>query len=157
MQLIEIEEDWQNRIKFIIDNYNYVNQGLITETVFIRKEKDPIVYKEIKFGSQSEVRIAQELERAGVLFFPLPLAVRHETGKFHLDHREVDFLVCSDGIWGILEVSFHPERYENDKEKDAWFKQSGILCIEHYPSEKCYNYPRAVIEEFLSILAKYKR
>jgi hypothetical protein len=44
-----------------------------------------------------------------------------------------------------------------DKEKDAWFKKSGILCIEHYPGEKCYNQPKVVVEEFLSFLYKHKR
>jgi hypothetical protein len=110
----------------------------------------------MKFASASEIRIAQELERLKVLFFPLPLAVRAETGNFYEDHREVDFLICHQGKWGILEVSYHPDRFEKDKEKDAWFKRSGILCIEHYSAEKCYQTPNAVVEEFLSILMQYK-
>lgn len=83
--------------------------------------------------------------------------MRHETGNLYQDHREVDFLVCLDGTFGILEVSFHEGRYEKDKEKDAWFKKSGILCVEHYPAEKCYNQPKLVVEEFLSFLSKHKR
>jgi len=111
----------------------------------------------MKFASQSEIRIAQELERHKVLFFPLPLAVRADSGNLFEDHREVDFIVCQDGIWGILEVAYHPDRYEQDKQKDLWFKRSGILCIEHYTAERCYNESGAVVSEFLGILAKYKR
>lgn len=157
VKLLEVEENWQKTIKFLIAKSKELNQGLITEKAFARKGREPIIYNEMKFASQSEIRIAQELEVKGVLFFPLPLAVRHETGNIYEDHREVDFLVCLDGTFGILEISFHPDRYEKDKEKDAWFKKSGILCVEHYPAEKCYNQPRAVVEEFLSFLSKHKR
>jgi hypothetical protein len=117
----------------------------------------PYVYNEMKFASQSEIRIAQEFEARYILFFPLPLAVRSETGNFFEDHREVDFLVCNDGTWGILEVSYHPDRFEKDAEKDTWFKKSGILCVQHYSAERCYNNAKEVVDEFLGILAKHKR
>ncbi|WP_226573884.1 hypothetical protein [Microseira wollei] len=157
VNLLEVEENWQKTIKFLIAKSKDLNQALVTEKVFARKGKEPIVYNEMKFASQSEIRIAQELEACGVLFFPLPLAVRHETGNIYEDHREVDFLVCLDGTFGILEISFHQNRYEQDKQKDAWFKKSGILCIEHYPADNCYNQPQAVVNEFISILSKHKR
>jgi hypothetical protein len=80
-----------------------------------------------------------------------------DTGAPYLDHREPDFLICHDGVWGILEVAFHPGRYEKDAEKDIWFKKSGILCIQHYTAERCYNYPSEVVDGFLQILAKHKR
>ena len=64
-----------------------------------------------------------------MLFFPLPLAARSDTGALYLDHREPDFLICQDGTWGILEVAFHPDRYEKDSEKDIWFKKSGHSAI----------------------------
>jgi very-short-patch-repair endonuclease len=73
------------------------------------------------------------------------------------DHREPDFLVCKDGVWGILEVSYHPDRFEKDQEKDTWFKKAGILCIQHYTAERCYNNPADVVDEFLGILAQHKR
>ena len=111
----------------------------------------------MKFASQSEIRIAQELEARRILFFPLPLAVRADTGDFYQDHREPDFLVCKDGVWGILEVSYHPDRYEKDSEKDSWFKKSGILCVQHYSAERCYNHFSDVVNEFLEILERHKR
>ena len=157
IRLIDAEENWREVVKELVANAKDPNQGTITEKVFARTNKRPFVYNEMKFASQSEIRIAQEFERRQVLFFPLPLAVRAETGNLFEDHREVDFLVCQDGVWGTLEVAYHPDRYEQDKQKDLWFKRSGILCVEHYTAERCYQESSAVVSEFLSILARYKR
>lgn len=157
VKLIEVEDGWQNIVRNLIANAQNPNQALISEKVFARKGKNILMYSEMKFASKTEIRIAQELENRKILFFPLPLAVRADTGNFYNDHREVDFLICQDGTWGILEVSFHQDRYEKDSEKDSWFKKSGILCIQHYTSERCWEHPRQVVDEFLSILAQHKR
>lgn len=156
IKLLDVEQDWRAIVKELIVNAKDANQGTVTEKVFSREKKQVYSYNEMKFGSQAEIRIAQEFERRKVLFFPLPLAVRAETGLLYQDHREVDFLVCHDGLWGILEVAYHPDRYEKDSEKDSWFKKSGILCVQHYTAERCYNQSSSVVDEFLSILAKYK-
>lgn len=157
IKLIALEENWKEKVKELISNFKEPNQGVITEKIFLRDGKVPILYNEMKFGSKSEIRIAEELEEKKVLFFPLPLAVRSDTGIAYRDHREPDFLICLNGTWGILEVSYHPDRYEKDSEKDTWFKQSGILCVQHYTSERCYNSPKEVVTEFLDILEKYKK
>jgi hypothetical protein len=160
IKLMEIDDNWKEKVKSLISNYKDPNQGNITEIAFSKRGKPPILYNEMKFASQSEVRIAQELEVRRVLFFPLPLAVRADTGNRYEDHREVDFLICHDGVWGILEVAYHPDgggRYEKDSEKHSWFTKSGILCIRHFTAEKCYNNPKDVISEFLSILAQFKK
>lgn len=157
IKLIEPEENWQQIVRDLIVNSEHPNQGIVTEKAFAKRGKEPFTYNEMKFASQTEIRIAQELEAKSILFFPLPLAVRAETGNLFSDHREVDFLICKDGTWGILEVSYHPNRYEKDAEKDAWFKKSGILCIQHYSAERCYQFPSEVVNEFLSILHQHKR
>lgn len=157
IKLLEPEPNWRDVVKELIINAEHPNQGTITEKVFSREGKPILTYNEMKFGSRSEIRIAQELERRKVLFFPLPLAVRADTGTMYKDHREVDFLICLDGAWGILEVAHHVDRYEKDSEKDAWFKTSGILHVQHYTAERCYNESSQVVDEFLNILAKYKR
>ena len=150
IKLLDVEENWQQKVKELIVNAKDSNQAIVTEKVFARdNNKNVLLYNEMKFGSQAEIRIAQEFERRQVLFFPLPLAVRRNTGQFYLDHREPDFLICNDGVWGILEVSHHlSERYEKDVEKDAWFKQSGILCIEHRTADRCRNQPSEVVTSF---------
>lgn len=157
MKLIEVKEGWREIIKSTIINYKDANQGLVSEKMALKRGSKPLLYNEMKFASQSEIRIAQQLEFKKVLFFPLPLAVRNDTGDIFIDHREIDFLICHHGVWGILEVSFHPDRFEKDSEKDFWFKKSGILCIQHYTSERCFNNPREVIDEFLEVLEKYKK
>lgn len=157
IKLLDSEESWRDIVKDIIVNSLDANQGTITKKVFARKGKSPHTYNEMSFGSQTEVRIAQELERLGVLFFPLPLAVRYETGNMYQDHREPDFLVCHDGVWGILEVSYHPDRYEKDAEKDHWFQRAGLLCVRHYTAERCFREPDVVVREFMEVLAKHKR
>jgi hypothetical protein len=157
IQLLNVEPKWQDKIRELIQNPKATNQGTLLEKIFARDGKQPLIYNEMKFGSRSEVRIAQELESRRVLFFPLPLAVRSDTGAPYLDRREPDFLICQDGIWGILEVAYHPDRYEKDSEKSQWFKKSRILCVEYYTAERCFNSPAEVVEEFLQILAKHKR
>lgn len=157
MKLIDAEEGWKSVARDLIVNYKDANQALVSEKVFKREGRTLYVYNEMKFASQSEIRIAQEFENRKVLFFPLSLAVRAETGSSYQDHREVDFLVCLDGTWGILEVSYHPDRFEKDAEKDSWFKKSGILCVQHYTAERSYQRPSEVVTEFLEILSKHKR
>jgi hypothetical protein len=101
---MEIEDGWQNVARDMIANYKDSNQGVVTELLAKRNGRQPpLTYNESEFGSRSEIRVAHEFEKRNVLFFPLPLAVRAETGENYLDHREPDFLVCEDGVWGILE------------------------------------------------------
>lgn len=158
IKLLDHDPDWRRQIKYLITNQKDLNQGLITEKAFARRKQEPLMYNEMKFATQAEIRIAQEFESLQVLFFPLPLAVKHETGNYYKDHREVDFLVCFKGAWGILEISKHPVgRYEKDAEKDAWFKKSGILCVEHRSTERCLAQPKAVVSEFMHILSQHKR
>jgi hypothetical protein len=155
--LLDIEEDWQKITRRLIVESRNPNQGVITEKVFGRRGRNILEYNEMKFGSKSEIRIAQELEERKVLFFPLPLAVCKETGEFYKDHREPDFLICDNGSWGILEVAYHPDRFEEDQQKLAWFKELGILCIECYPAERCYNNPKQVVDEFMRRLDQHRR
>ena len=154
---IEVDQGWKEKVRAIILHAQAPNQGARTDQVFAEKGHQPLLYQEMKFGSISEDRIAQELASRRVLFFPLPLAVRSETGAAYMDRREPDFLICQDGVWGILEVAFHPDRYEKDAEKDVWFKKSGIVYIQNYTAEHCFNHPSEVVDAFLHILAKHKR
>jgi len=156
MSLLEIDPDWKEEMRRLISSAKNSNQGVVTDKVSDRRGEDAHTYNEMTFGSKSEIRIAQELEARGVLFFPLPLGVRAETGDRWKDHREPDFLICQNGTWGILEVAYHPDRYEKDQEKNTWFKESGILCVEHYTAERCYDKPEAVIDEFLSVLSRHQ-
>lgn len=156
MKLLEVDEDWQEEMRRLISETKGSNQGAISEKVAKREGRDTHTYNEMTFGSKSEIRIAQELEVRDLLFFPLPLGVRAETGDRWKDRREPDFLVCQDGAWGILEVAYHPDRYEKDAEKATWFKEAGILCVEHATAERCYNEPVDVVDDFLNVLSKHR-
>jgi hypothetical protein len=111
----------------------------------------------LRFRSLTEVRIAEALDRAGVLFFPLCRGrLNGETGRVV---REPDFLVCKDGKWGILEVDgepYHPpSRTVHDHARDALFQQHGVQFVQHRDSDDCYMTPDKVVAEFLTLLDRY--
>jgi hypothetical protein len=158
MRLLPVaDQGWEEEMKSLIMKFKGSNQGLVSELMAAKDGRPIHTWNELKYASASEIRIAQELEKRRVLFFPLAVAVRAETGTNWKDHREVDFLICQKGAWGILEVSYHPDRYERDAEKDVWFKQSGVLCIQHYTAERCSRDAAGVAHEFLKILTQYEK
>ena len=157
LMLMRVEDGWKDVVRDLIVNFKGNNQGQISKLMAERDRRKLITYSEATYASQSEVRIAQEFEQREVLFFPLAMGIRADTGENWRDHREADFLVCAEGTWGILEVSYHPDRFEKDAEKDAWWKKSGILCVQHYTAERCFRESARVVDEFLMILAKHKR
>src|SRR5437764_8730543 len=115
-----------------------------------------LTWKNLRFRSQSEVRIAQALERAGVLF--LPNCMAHLRGLDGPENKEADFLVCHNGKWGLLEVDgepFHPpSRVALDHARDRLFRAHGIKVVEHFNATECYNEPSSVVGRFLEILMK---
>jgi hypothetical protein len=104
VKVISMMEGWENVAREMIVNSKGNNQGAISQMMKERTSKEMLTYNEASYASQSEIRIAQEFEERQVLFFPLAMAVRADTGENYRDHREADFLVCDDGAWGILEV-----------------------------------------------------
>jgi hypothetical protein len=151
------DEAWNKEMKSQITQFKGSNQGLVSQIVASRDGRPVHTWNEMRYASKSEIAIAQELEERKILFFPLAVAVRAETKQTWKDHREVDFLICNNGAWGILEVAYHPDRYEKDSEKDHWFKKSGILCIQHYTAERCHKNPSSIVDEFLGILKQYEK
>jgi len=158
-KLMETDPGWEEVIKATVAQAGVTNQGFVTELMFRKRGQDPVMYGELKFGSQTEVRIAQEFESRKVLFFPLAVGVKAETGSAYKDHREVDFLVINDGVVGVLEVAGpnHNGRQVSDVEKEDWFQRSGVLCVKAYPAEMCWTRPGYVVDTFLTLMAKYKR
>ncbi len=149
--LIDIDPDWRNELLEIARGKGVSNQaGSQTIT--------HITWMNFGFRSASEVKIAQALDDAGIMFLPNCKA-RLGTSESR-NNREPDFLVCHKGKWGILEVDgepFHPpSRTVADHERDRQFKLHGISVIEHYDATRCYNEPTAVVKEFLSILDNSK-
>ncbi len=113
-------------------------------------------WNNLRFRSQSEVRIAIALDRAGALF--LPNCKARLTTPQGRENREPDFLVCYEGKWGILEVDgepFHPpSRTVQDHERDRLFKSHGIRIVEHFDASECFENAKVVVDGFLDILKR---
>jgi hypothetical protein len=145
-QQIETPPDWREELLQIARGVGVHNQAA--------QGRNLLTWKNLNFRSQSEIRIAEALDRAGVLFFP---NCRCRLGEQAArENREADFLVCYKGKWGILEVDgepFHPPtRTAQDHERDRLFKKHGILVVEHFDATECYENPDRVVQGFLRIL-----
>lgn len=110
------------------------------------------------FRSKSEVRIAEALDKAGVMFLPNCRARLNGTSKERIT-READFLICQDGRWGVLEVdgeAFHPaERSAVEHERDRLMQRHGLRFIQRYSASDCYTRPDATVKEFLAMLKQF--
>ncbi len=145
-ELIQIDPDWRTELLEIARGKGVHNQAAEVSSARI--------WNNLRFRSQSEVRIAQALDRADTLFFPNCMArLGLSVGR---RNREADFLVCYKGKWGILEVDgepFHPpSRTTADHERDRLFKAHGIVVIEHFDASECFETPDGVVRKFLEIL-----
>jgi hypothetical protein len=115
-----------------------------------------LLWNNLRFRSRTEVKVAEALERAGVMFLPNCLArVGSPRGRVT---REPDFLVCQGGRWGILEVDgadFHPpQRAAQEHERDRLFRAHGVRVVERFAADRCYSDPDGVVREFLTFLAQ---
>lgn len=145
-----VTQTWRAEALAHIDRGEVHNQGLKVGDAQV------LPWKHLRFRSQSEIRIAETLERKGILF--LPNCLGRLKGPDGPVNREADFLICDQGRWGILEVDgepFHPpSRTTQDHERDRLFKQAGIAVVEHYDASRCYNNPEMVVGEFLKLLQR---
>jgi uncharacterized protein YjbI with pentapeptide repeats len=110
-------------------------------------------WERLRFRSKTEIKIAEALDRTGVLFVPNSLA-RLTTPKGRAN-KEADFLICYNGKWGVLEVDgpFHTaERRVEEQERERIFKKNGIKVVERFDAERCYNNPDEVVQEFLHMI-----
>lgn len=148
LALPEIEEGWRDTLRTVLSGENILNQGVLTS-------KAPLEYKGLYFRSKTEIKIAEALNRLNILYFPLPVAC------YKGRNREPDFLICTQtGKWGILEVQgepYHPaSRADQDHDRARAFMHFGIP-VQFYPSEKCYNNPDWVIQDFLKVISAMQK
>lgn len=112
----------------------------------------------LRFRSKPEIKIAEALDRAGVLFLPNCLArlnVPEQLGG--RGNKEADFIVCYQGKWGILEVDgfYHkPERRVDEQERERLFRHYAIRVIERFDASRCDKQPDEVVREFLQMIEK---
>ncbi|RUS99836.1 pentapeptide repeat-containing protein [Trichormus variabilis] len=110
-------------------------------------------WQNLRFRSKTEIKIAEALDRAGVLFLPNSLArLNTPNGRAN---KEADFLICYNGKWGVLEVDgphHTAERRVEEQERERIFKRNGIKVVERFDSERCYNNPDEVVQEFFKLI-----
>ena len=114
-----------------------------------------VEWQNLHFRSVSEVKIAQALDRANILFFPNSICrLNTNQGRRNL---ESDFLICYQGIWAILEVDgepFHPaSRAAEDHKRDAFFLDHGVW-VHRFDANECFNFPDVVVKRFLQRLKR---
>ncbi|MGM3308056.1 pentapeptide repeat-containing protein [Anabaena sp. WFMT] len=110
-------------------------------------------WENLRFHSEAEIKIAQALDRAGVLYFPNCLArLNADNGRAN---KDANFLVRYKDNWGILEVDeiyYTPERRIEEQERERMFKRNGIKVVERFDPKSCYKNPDKVVKEFLEII-----
>jgi hypothetical protein len=147
-ELVDIDSEWRSQFLEIVKGKGIHNQGVNALAV--------TTWKNLRFRSQSEVRIAASLEKAGIAFWPNCIArLPFNDGA---RNREADFLICRNGKFGILEVDgepFHPaSRTAQEHERDRLFKLHGVRVVEHFDASECFENADMVVKRFLDILAR---
>ena len=145
---VSIDPDWREELLQIARGVGVHNQAA--------QGKALRVWNNLYFRSQSEIRIAEALDGAGVFFLP---NCRGRVGAVGArENREADFLICHEGKWGILEVDgepFHPpSRTVQDHARDRLFREHGVRLVEHFDATECYENPAEVVARFLKLLGR---
>ncbi len=150
INLIDVEPCWKAQMLEIAQGKEVHNQGVDINN------RVTIMWKNLRFRSESEKKIAEALDKANVLFLPNCLA-RLNTPEGR-KNKEPDFVVCENGRWGILEVDgepFHPpSRTTDDHKRDRDFLAHGIRVVQHYDANECYQQPDKVVANFLNLLRR---
>ncbi|MFW6357606.1 MAG: pentapeptide repeat-containing protein, partial [Chroococcales cyanobacterium] len=136
----------------------YEHQSFAPNHVRLAASKNLIYWNNLRFRSPYEVKIAEALERAGVLYFPNS-AARLTTVEGR-KNQEPDFLVCCDtpkGFrWGILEVdgpSHTIKRRAEEQERERDFEHCGVR-VYRFDWKRCDEQPDNVVREFIELLSK---
>jgi len=146
LQLPNISPGWKEKMLNALQESSVVNQGNPIEN------RPTYSWNNLRFRSNTEIKVAEALDNAGVLFFPNCMARLGPIGERR--NKEADFLICIEGKGGILEVD--GEAYHStaatDHERDRFFRTYGIRVIERFTASQCYNNPETVVRRFLAIL-----
>lgn len=115
----------------------------------------PYKWNNLYFRSKSEIEIAKILNEREILFFP------NIKGRVSVDgrgmNREIDFLICHRGMWGVLECDgeeYH-QTAAKDHERDRVWHNHGIWFIQRFSATECYQQPGKVVDTFLNMLGQY--
>lgn len=141
-------ENWRTEMLEMIEGKRPLNQGNPI------KDAPRFEWEHLYFRSPAEIAIAKELDNYKTFFLPNCM------GRLDLEasrvNREVDFLVCFDGKWGILEVNgdtYHTSAAK-DHERAAIFRKYGIRVFCFYEATRCIKNPKGVVIDFLKDLRR---
>jgi very-short-patch-repair endonuclease len=145
-KLLLLEIQFENLVEREVERRLIANQG-------IKAKK--LTWEGLRFRSEPEREIAKVLDEMGIMFFPLASGrVMTEEG---MKTREVDFLICSRGLWGILECDgemWHPSAAKDHK-RDNDYKRNGLWFIQRFTDKECKKSPDKVVLQFLDMLHKF--
>lgn len=139
--------DWRNELLAVLDGRDVDNQAI--------GFKATKTYEGLRFRSESEVRVAQALDRAGVMYVP---NCRSRIGSLERRRNvEADFLVMVDGKWGVLEVDgeqWHAGLAARDHERDRPFHFHGAKIVQRFDAGECFENADAVVRKFVALLKR---
>ena len=112
-------------------------------------KQDTYYWNGWRFSTEAQVKIAEALDRAGVLFFPNSKGrVTTAAGR---ENEESDFLVCDQGKLGILQVNLSQANSDLDREGVQF---QGIRLVRYYDPIQCSEEPEKIVLEFLQLLGE---
>lgn len=139
IRLDPVEPGWREAAYASLKGGN-PNQGNLVS-------KGAITYNGRFYRSNDETLVARELDRRGILFFPLPTASRSSVLK------EPDLVIVFKGKIGVLEVDghYHTGRAADDHKRDLFFEQSGIY-VKHFNGDDVRGNVSMVVDTFLKLV-----
>jgi hypothetical protein len=104
--------------------------------------------------SDEHLKIAEALERTGILFIPNPkLRLTTPEGR---ENQEFDFMILPQGKSAILQIDSEESQQDPVKEEELHrlFKYHGIRIVLHCDACRCGEEPDRVVQEFLEMLSQ---
>lgn len=138
----------------IDSNEEIKDSEVINEQITQFQREDIILWKGLRFRSAAQVKIAEALDRTGILFIPnSQMRLTTPDGR---QNQEANFLIFNQGKLGILEIDSEtsPQDNSSDEIRTISFKASGIHLVKGYDANKCSEEPDLVVQEFLDILSQ---
>ncbi len=105
--------------------------------------KNGIKWNDLDFNSQAEVKIAEALDRANIIFLSnTKIRLTTPTGR---ENKIANFVILHAGKLGILQTNNQPFPLDKNLAPD-------IIIIQHYDISVCLQQPDKVVAQFLEIL-----
>ena len=124
---------------------------------FVRPTKR-IEWNGLVFSTESELQLAQALDRANLFFLPATSCrITAEPGI--RETRELDFMIVHRGIPIVVELDGRPHegRAAEDHRRDRGIKRSGIWLIERFASVEALQDPERIVRTIKGMVGFYRK